>query len=368
MSLRVVGAGLGRTGTLSLKAALERLLGAPCLPHDGGVHAPGTRATVDRRRSAASRPTGGSSSPATRRRWTGRRRRSGSRSPRRIPKAIILLSTRDSSETWWNSANETIFRGIDGAPAEHLEGHGPGDVRLPLHADIGDRARGDRRVREAQRRRARARAEERGWSSTSPATAGSRCARRSACRFRRSRSRTRTRARSSSSGCAPSARRPESPAVSALLAACGGFLLAVLWMDLIFDTQVLGHRRADGAAARAGARVDRRVLQARDDRLGADEPADRRGDGRRPWSAASSASSPAADALAAAARCALTLSPAPTALAIARVVPNAVRLGARRDDPAHAERARARDLPRPPGVSGRRRRASSRRSSRSRFG
>ena len=34
--------------------------------------------------------------------------------------------------------------------------------------------------------------------------------------------------------------------MSALLAACGGFLLAILWMDLIFDVQVLGHRRADG--------------------------------------------------------------------------------------------------------------------------
>ena len=30
MSLRVVGAGCGRTGTASLKFALERLLGAPC--------------------------------------------------------------------------------------------------------------------------------------------------------------------------------------------------------------------------------------------------------------------------------------------------------------------------------------------------
>jgi hypothetical protein len=29
-----------------------------------------------------------------------------------------------------------------------------------------------------------------------------------------------------------------------LLAACGGFLIAVLWMDLIFDVQVLPHRRA----------------------------------------------------------------------------------------------------------------------------
>ena len=30
--------------------------------------------------------------------------------------------------------------------------------------------------------------------------------------------------------------------MNALLAACGGFLLAVLWMDLIFDVQVLRHR------------------------------------------------------------------------------------------------------------------------------
>lgn len=28
-----------------------------------------------------------------------------------------------------------------------------------------------------------------------------------------------------------------------LMTACSGFLLAVLWMDLIFDAQVLGHRR-----------------------------------------------------------------------------------------------------------------------------
>jgi hypothetical protein len=30
--------------------------------------------------------------------------------------------------------------------------------------------------------------------------------------------------------------------VATLLAACGGFLLAVLWMDLMFDVQVLRHR------------------------------------------------------------------------------------------------------------------------------
>jgi hypothetical protein len=33
--------------------------------------------------------------------------------------------------------------------------------------------------------------------------------------------------------------------VRLIAAACAGFLIAVLWMDLIFDTQVLRHRRAD---------------------------------------------------------------------------------------------------------------------------
>jgi len=35
--------------------------------------------------------------------------------------------------------------------------------------------------------------------------------------------------------------------VTAVLTACSGFLLAVLWMDLIFDVQVLRHRRAGHA-------------------------------------------------------------------------------------------------------------------------
>jgi hypothetical protein len=35
-------------------------------------------------------------------------------------------------------------------------------------------------------------------------------------------------------------------AAHSLLAACGGFLLAVLWMDLMFDVQVLRHRKQGG--------------------------------------------------------------------------------------------------------------------------
>jgi hypothetical protein len=35
-------------------------------------------------------------------------------------------------------------------------------------------------------------------------------------------------------------------AAHSILAACGGFLLAVLWMDLMFDVQVLRHRPRGG--------------------------------------------------------------------------------------------------------------------------
>jgi hypothetical protein len=34
-------------------------------------------------------------------------------------------------------------------------------------------------------------------------------------------------------------------AATPVLAACGGFLLAVLWMDLIFDSQVVAHRGSE---------------------------------------------------------------------------------------------------------------------------
>jgi hypothetical protein len=108
--LRVVGAGLGRTGTMSLKLALERLLGAPCYhmvevfsrpAHfeqwtraakgeviDWNALFEGFGATVD---------------------WP-----SASFWPelaRAYPDAIVLLSTR-SPESWWKSASDTIFRGL----------------------------------------------------------------------------------------------------------------------------------------------------------------------------------------------------------------------------------------------------------------
>jgi hypothetical protein len=107
MTLRVVGAGCGRTGTLSLKHALERLLGAPCyhmmevfarpqdVPH---WHAAALGEPVDWHAllegyaAAVDWPPGAF--------W-----------PELVdafPDALVILSHRPA-EKWWKSANETIF-------------------------------------------------------------------------------------------------------------------------------------------------------------------------------------------------------------------------------------------------------------------
>ena len=109
--LRVVGAGLGRTGTNSLKLALERLTGGPCyhmielfenpddLPHwrgavrddppDWRTFPAGYTATVDWPACAF---------------WAGL--------ADAHPDAIVLLSVRDSAEQWWRSFEATILAGL----------------------------------------------------------------------------------------------------------------------------------------------------------------------------------------------------------------------------------------------------------------
>ncbi len=124
--------------------------------------------------------------------------------------------------------------------------------------------------------------------------------------------------------------------MSALATAGAGFLLAVLWMDLMFDVQVLRHR--DGAqtlpepvlasiagyyrrvtteASPMGRAIGVVMLATFGALLGewlrGDAPA---------WSSFAS----------------LALAAAPVALAGLRVLPNAVRLGARRDPPAEQSR------------------------------
>jgi Sulfotransferase domain len=107
MGVRLIGAGLGRTGTTSLKLALEQLLGAPCyhmlevrerpddadtwgdayegrLP-DWDAFLDGYAATVD----WPAAPFWREMSDA-------------------FPEAPILLSVRDA-DAWWKSASSTIF-------------------------------------------------------------------------------------------------------------------------------------------------------------------------------------------------------------------------------------------------------------------
>jgi hypothetical protein len=107
--IRVVGAGVGRTGTHSLKSALEQLLGAPCHPmvevfqHPDGIEGRPVdwdalladyAAIVD---------------------WPG-----ASFWPEltaAYPDALVLLSVRDP-EAWYRSARNTILHGMDKAPDE----------------------------------------------------------------------------------------------------------------------------------------------------------------------------------------------------------------------------------------------------------
>ena len=109
MNLRVVGAGLPRTGTASLRDALQHLLGGRCChmsaipghPFDlgpgwdqalaGGIPEwdqlmDGFNAAVDWPASMFWRELSEAN-----------------------PNALVLLSLRDSAETWWQSANATIL-------------------------------------------------------------------------------------------------------------------------------------------------------------------------------------------------------------------------------------------------------------------
>jgi hypothetical protein len=105
--LRVIGAGLGRTGTLSLKLALEELLGAPCyhmrelLAHPDHVRVwhgaalgvlPNWQAFFAGYAAAVDSPVAyfWEELIAT------------------FPEALVVLSVRDS-EDWWRSASQTIY-------------------------------------------------------------------------------------------------------------------------------------------------------------------------------------------------------------------------------------------------------------------
>lgn len=111
--MKVIGAGLGRTGTYSLKLALERLYGEPCYhmmevfhhpEHVPMWHAAAKNQPVDWHRLFQ-----GYSSSVD---WPSAAFYEELMAV--YPEALVVHSTRDP-EAWWESAHETIFSGIEGA-------------------------------------------------------------------------------------------------------------------------------------------------------------------------------------------------------------------------------------------------------------
>jgi hypothetical protein len=114
MALKVVGAGVGRTGTASLKLALEQLLGGRChhmleIVADPG-QVPGWTAAIEGRDVDWQQLLGGYVALVD---WPG-----ASFWPElsaAYPDALVLLSTRDP-EAWYRSASDTIFNVFEHAP------------------------------------------------------------------------------------------------------------------------------------------------------------------------------------------------------------------------------------------------------------
>lgn len=116
MALKVVGAGVGRTGTNSLKIALEQLLGGPCHHMFEIISHP--EQTVDWTNAITGGPVDWSTMPAGYSSlvdWPG-----ASFWPELSaanPDALVLLSVRDP-ESWYRSASNSIFLVFEAVPPE----------------------------------------------------------------------------------------------------------------------------------------------------------------------------------------------------------------------------------------------------------
>jgi hypothetical protein len=111
MALQVIGAGLGRTGTYSLKLALERLLGAPCYHmatvFESPQHVPVWAAAANGDMPGWDQLFHGFSAAVD---WPASA--FWQELSEAYPDAPVLLSTRDS-DAWWASASKTIFPTIE---------------------------------------------------------------------------------------------------------------------------------------------------------------------------------------------------------------------------------------------------------------
>ncbi|MCC3765388.1 sulfotransferase family protein [Glycomyces sp. TRM65418] len=108
--LRVIGAGLPRTGTMTLKNALETLLGAPC-HHMAEVFgrvetdAPAFSAAAEGDFPDWDEVFKGYAAAVD---WPASA--FYAELAERYPDAVVVLSRRDSFEAWWTSANNTVFK------------------------------------------------------------------------------------------------------------------------------------------------------------------------------------------------------------------------------------------------------------------
>ena len=115
-AIRMVGAGLGRTGTLSLKLALEKLLGAPCYHMmEVFAHPPHIPVWHDAARGRLPDWRELLQGYAAIVDWPGASFYRELMAA--FPDAVVVLSTRDP-EAWWRSAHGTIFPSIRKAPPE----------------------------------------------------------------------------------------------------------------------------------------------------------------------------------------------------------------------------------------------------------
>jgi hypothetical protein len=109
MKLRVIGAGLPRTGTQSLRIALEHLLGGRCCHMSAIPGHPFDLGTRWNQALAGDSPDWGQLMDG----YIAVVDWPASMFWRELsdvnPDALVLLSLRDNAETWWHSVNETIL-------------------------------------------------------------------------------------------------------------------------------------------------------------------------------------------------------------------------------------------------------------------
>lgn len=138
MSLRVVGAGLGRTGTLSLKLALERLIGGRCYhmmevfqtnDFDTWKRAGDGEAMDWKKVFAGYTATVDWPSTAF---WQS--------ICHTFPDAWVVLSTRENAEAWYESAMATIFANRDPANPSPVGKMMRGILSATFTPDIDNRA------------------------------------------------------------------------------------------------------------------------------------------------------------------------------------------------------------------------------------